>query len=64
VKSKVKWFNRASSCEDFEELERGLLISIISPNKFKEGGAAILQETNKNQKKERLGTRLIMPLLR
>jgi hypothetical protein len=60
----VKWFNRASSCEDFEELERGLLISIISPNKFKEGGAAILQETNKNQKKERLGTRLIMPLLR
>lgn len=40
-----------------------LLINIISPSRFNEGGAAILDETSKNQTKESLGIILIKPLL-
>jgi len=41
-----------------------LLISIISPSKLKEGGAAILEEHNKNHHKEKLGIKLIKPLFK
>lgn len=41
-----------------------LLINIISPNKFKEGGAAIFLELNKNHHKDILGIKLINPLFK
>lgn len=41
-----------------------LLINIISPNKFKEGGAAILDDLNKNHHIDILGIKLIKPLFK
>lgn len=40
-----------------------LLISINSPNKFKEGGEAILLDLKINQNKESEGIKIIKPLL-
>jgi len=37
---------------------------MISPNKFKEGGAAILEEHNKNHHKDNEGIILINPLFK
>lgn len=44
--------------------EISLLISIISPNKLKEGGAAMLEDLNKNHHKVILGIKLISPLFK
>lgn len=44
--------------------ETRLLISIISPRRLNEGGAAILEEQNKNHHKESLGIKLINPLFK
>lgn len=40
-----------------------LFNNLISPNKFNEGGAAILQDLNKNHHIVILGINLIKPLL-
>lgn len=37
---------------------------MISPNKLNEGGAAILEEHNKNHHKDILGIKLIKPLFK
>lgn len=41
-----------------------LLINIISPNKLKEGGAAILEEHKRNHQRDILGIILIRPLFK
>jgi len=41
-----------------------LFIRPISPNKFKEGGAAILEDTNKNHHNDKEGKILINPLFK
>ena len=46
-----------------QDQETRLLNKPISPRRFKEGGAAILQALNKNHHTAILGIRLIKPLL-
>ena len=58
----IKYISESKNIKYFDQ-PKILLINPISPNKFKEGGAAIFLEHNKNHHNEILGKNIIIPLL-